>query len=433
MLSVFEDDAMTPNSRTRHRQRADAVYNSPNPKMLLSSRLRWVCCVLFALSQLSLASDWRTSEAEIAGKISAITGPGVIALEVNNRSSISSTDVDQIRRGIAAELAKSGVRVWEADQAAATAKVTLSENLQFYVWVAEVQQGVNDNSLTMVSIARPSSSLAMPNAPPLTLRAVPILTQPNPILDFAVIEGTPRRVLTLGSTAITVYEDKDGHWISEQSIPVNDSHPFPRDVRGRIILPKDHLFDAYLPGLVCHSTNIFPLSATCVQSDDPWPLTQDSGLSAFFAPARNFFTGALVPGVGKQTSAPAFYSAAAIPRDKYTLWLFSGVDGQLHLLDGITQQTAPRIHWGSSIAGAHASCRTEYQVLATAPDVGPQDSVQAYEFPDREPAAVSQKFAINGVVTALWSGATPDSANMVYRNSETGNYEAVQLNLACSQ
>ena len=424
---------MFTHNQSHHRLTDTAVYNSRNLTMFQTSRLRWLCCVLLLCSTSAFAADWRVPETQMAEKISAITGPGVIALEVSNRSSISSSDVDQIRRGITSALAVSGIRVWNPDQASATAKVTLSENLQSYVWVVEVKQGANETNTAIVSVPRPDSALAAQNAPPLAIRATPIVSRSEPILDFALLDGSPRRALLLGEDSVALYEENNGHWIAGQSIPINHPHPFPRDARGRIILRRDHLFDAYLPGIICHSTNGLPLAATCSQSDDPWPLGTDTGLSAFFAPARNFFTGALVPGIGKQRSAPAFYSAVAISKPNYVLWIFSGTDNQIHFLDGINQQAAPRIHWGSSIAGAHAACRPDAQVLATSVDAADEDSVQAFEFPDREPVAVTQKLAINGVVTALWSATAPDSANLVYRNAGIGNYEAVQLNLACGQ
>lgn len=413
-----------------------AVYNSRNPRMLCSSScLRWACCLLLLVAQFALAADWRAPEAQLAERIAAITGPGVIALEVTNSSSLSSPDVKQIRRSLTDLLANSGVRIMQPDQAAATVRVTLSENLQNYVWVAEIQQAANDASVAIVSVPRPPDSvIKAPNALPLTLHTTPLTSQPFPILDAAILEGSPRRMLVLGENAVDVYEFKDGHWLQGQSLAVNHDRPFPRDTRGRIVLRKDHLFDAYLPGLICHSTNNSPLALNCVHNDDPWPLqTEDSGVSAFFAPARNFFTGALVPGIGQQKSAPAFFSAAALPRGKYALWIFSGVDGQMHLLDGMTQQIAGNAHWGSDLAGVHANCRQDWQVLATSAGNETNDSVQAFEFPDREPVAVSPALSLNGTVTALWTSRSGDSAVAVYRDSDSGNYEAVQLTFTCGQ
>ena len=63
-------------------------------------------------------------------------------------------------------------------------------------------------------------------------------------------------------------------------------------------------------------------------------------LSAFFARRRNFFTGVISPSLGKFSAVTRFYSAAFVPRDKYTLWLFSGTDGNVHLIDGIRGRVA---------------------------------------------------------------------------------------------
>jgi hypothetical protein len=396
--------------------------------------VRWAWCVLLLLSQITLASDWRQPEAQLAEKIAAITGPGVVALEVNNRSSITSGEVEEIRRGLIADLAGSGVRVWQPEQAAATIKITLSESLQNYVWVAEIQQGTNEPSIAITSTPRPDSATTTQNALPLAIGATPLISLAEPILDAAVLEGNPRRMLVLAANEITIHEFNNARWTPGQSLAINHAHPFPRDLRGRIVLRKDHLFDVYLPGLVCHSTNSAPLVMNCASSDDPWPLqTEDAGVSAFFAPARNFFTGALVPGIGKQRSAPAFYSAAAIPRDKYVLWIFAGVDGQLHLLDGINNQAMEKIRWGSDIAAVHAACRQGWQLLANPFENSPQDSLQAFEFPDREPVAVSQKLTFDGNVTALWTAQDGESAIAVFHDAETGDYEAVLLNFTCGQ
>ena len=410
-----------------------AVYNSPNPDMF-PSRVRWFWCAVLLLSQLGFATDWRAPEARLAEEIAAITGPGVIAVEITNRSSISSADVETIRRSLISDLASAGVRVWDPDQAAAVARLTFSENLEDYVWVAEVQQGTSAPVISIISVPRPESTPSAQTVMPLSLHIAPLISSPDRVLDVAVLEGNPRKLLALGADAVTVYDFKDTHWAETQALVITRARPIPRDPRGRIILRRDHPFDVYLPGLVCHSTSAAPLAMNCSPSDDPWPLqTPDSSVSSFFSPAQNFFTGALVPGVGKQKSAPAFYSAAAVPREKYSLWIFAGVDRQVHLLDGINQQTLEKVRWGSDIAGVHASCRPKWQVLAAAAGDEATDSVQAFEFPDREPVAVSQKVNLNGKIAALWTAPTGDEAIVVYRSVESGDYEAAQLNLTCSQ
>ena len=412
----------------------DAGYNSRILQMLPSSRARWLCCAFLLLSQLAFGADWRRPAAQLAEKISALTGPGVIALEITNRSSIASADVEQIRHLVVSELAASGVRVWQPDQAAATAEVTLSENLQSYVWVAQIQQGsAAEPSLAMVSFDRPAFSVGGQNSPLMVLRATTLMSQTEPILDAVVLDGSHRRALLLSGTGVSIFDFQDGRWVLAQTLPIVHGAPFPRDLRGRILLGKDHLFDVYLPGLACRSSEAGSLTLACSPSDDPWPLvTADFGLSGFYTPARNFFTGVLAPGIGKQKSGPPFYSAAPILKGNYILWVLSGTDSQVHLLDGINQQTASKLRWGSNLAGIRAACRSDWLVLATSQEE-PEDSVQAFEFPDREPLAASQRLALNGPVQALWSQQNGESVTAVYANSETGNYEALQLTLACGQ
>src|SRR6266567_7055023 len=226
------------------RLRPTPVYNSRNSEMLSCSRVLRAGCLLFLWisSQAAAAADWQRTEAQLAQKVAAVTGPGVIALNLTNQSSISSADVEEIRRALTNLLATSGVRVWAPEQAAATVQLTLSENHQDYVWVAEVRQGVNEPVIVMVSAPRPASSASAQNAPPLTLRATHLVSSPDPILDFAIIEGNPRTMLVLGENQVTDYQFKDGHWIAGQSLAMN-AGALPRDLRGRILLRKDHLFD----------------------------------------------------------------------------------------------------------------------------------------------------------------------------------------------
>jgi len=159
----------------------------------------------------------------------------------------------------------------------------------------------------------------------------------------------------------------------------------------------------------------------------------DSGLSAFFAPPRNFFTGALSPGTEKQSAVKAFYSAAMLPRDKYKLWIFDTVDGQVHLLDGVTDQTVAKPGWGSDLVSVHSSCGLGWQVLATGNGDGDGETVRAFEIADREPVAVSQPVEFSGSITALWTDSDGTGAIAISRNSETGKYEAYRLSITCGQ
>jgi len=413
----------------------NAVYNARILHMVASSsRFRHAACS-FALIVMcvgtSLASDWRTPEEQLARKIAVATGPGAVALDVANKSSISRPDSDEIRRGLTSELATLGVRLVNADQAAATVQVTLSENLQEYVWVAEIRQGNNEASVAMVAVPRAGFAAVEHPAIALTIRKALLWTDESRILDVAQVNGSPQHMIVLEAESVELLKFQDGRWQQEQSLPVSHAHPWPRDLRGRLALRSDHLFDAYLPGVFCRSSTTAPLALSCYESDDPWPL--GSGQSAFFAPARNFFTGALSPGIEKQTTVKAFYSAALLPRDKYKLWIFSTVDGQVHLVDGVSDQTVVKLDWGSDIANVRSGCGVGWQVLVTGNEDGASDMVRAFEIADREPVVVSQAAEFNGKITALWADADGTGAIAISQNSETGKYEANHLSIACGQ
>jgi hypothetical protein len=192
------------------------------------------------------------------------------------------------------------------------------------------------------------------------------------------------------------------------------------------------LFDVYLPGAICRSSANAPLTLTCADSDEPWPLTADeAGVRALFAPARNFFTGRLSPGIGKISNGPSFYSAAALPRNGYTLWVLAGVDGSLHMLDGMTDQVIRGARWGSDLAAVHSSCGTGTQLLVSESGEPAQDSLRAFEVPDRDPVAASSPIEFDGEIVALWPEGAGSGAIAIVKREDTGWYEAYRISIAC--
>jgi hypothetical protein len=446
-----------------------AVYNSaipngvPNPVNRASrSALRprvllHFSFVLLSLATAARAADWNGPEQQLARKIVAITGPGAVALTIENHSSLGRRDSEIIQNGLRSALEGVGLRFVKADQAAATVAITLSENPASYVWVAEIRQGAGEPGVVMVSAPRPEGAIAARDSVPLTLRKIPLWAQETPILDVAVLEenATPTHMAVLDPEKVSLYRLQGGKWQQEQTLAIVHERPWPRDLRGRLFPAGDHSLDTYLPGVICASTVALPLALSCHESDDPWPLVAgtlnrgtlavfpSAGLAnggativpqmkAFFAPTRNFFTGALTPGVGKFTTVPKFYSAALLPRDKYTLWLFATTDGQVHMVDGVSDQAA-RFGWGSDVVTVKTSCGAGWQVLASSSGEQAGDSIRAYEFPDRDPVAVSTAIEFPGAITALWTEARGDSAVAVVRDRETESYAAFRLAVACSQ
>lgn len=443
-----------------------AIYNSGIPKAILISvkrssfeagsvRLAFFLALLLSATAAS-AADWSAAEQQLAKKIVAITGPGTVALTLENRSSLGRRESDIVQNGLRSALEQSGIHFVKAEQAAASVALTFSENETSYVWVAEIHQS-SESAVAMVSVPRAGRSAAAREAMPISLRKMPLWAQDERILDVAVLEenGTPSRIAVLDAESISVYRLQNGKWLSEQALPISHTQAWPLDLRGRLLPAMDHTLSAYLPGVICRITvTAAPLSITCRGSDDPWPIVSaamngnaslfpSAGASAttlatvaplagFFAPTRNYFTGVLSPAIGKFSTVPKFYTAAFVARDKYTLWLFASTDGRVHLVDGMNDQPS-QFEWGSDIASVRTACGAGSQVLATTSGDQAQDSIRAYEFPDRDPAGVSAAVDLSGPVSALWTEARGDSAIAIARNRDTGSYEAFRLSLACGQ
>ncbi len=416
------------------------VYNSriaemrPSLPGSLRRTIPLLLVIWFCLQATCLASDWGPAEQELARKIAAATGPAAIAFDVVNRSSLSNKDADEIGRGLRTQVEALGLRVVKPEQAAATVVVSLSENLQNYVWLAEIHQGAEEYSVAMTSAPRQSPPGFLHEAAAMTIRKLPLWVQEDRILDLAVLEesSAPTHIAVLDPDRVSLYRLNGGNWQQEQTLSIAHARRWPRDMRGRLVMRQDHWFDVYLPGVFCQSSTSMPLNLTCRESDDPWPLSSLFSLGGFYAPTRNFFTGVLSPGVAKQTTTAKFYSAAPLQRANYILWLFAGIDGQSHLLDGVSDQVL-RMKWGSDVATVKTTCGSGWQVLATQFGDGSADSVRAYELPDRDPIAVSEAVDFSGGITALWTEAKGGTAVAVSRNSETGNYEAFRLAVVCGQ
>lgn len=403
------------------------------------------------------AVDWGAAEQQLAKKIVAVTGPGTLSLTVENRSSLGRRESDMVQNGLRSALEQSGIHFVNSDQAAASVALTLSENETSYVWVAEVREGAGDSSVAMVSVARLGRPGGAYESMPITLRKTLLWTQDERILDVVVLEEGvgASRIAVLGAEDVSIYHLQNGKWQAEQTLSITHLKPWPRDLRGRLVPAMDHTLTAYLPGAICRiSATGAPLTMNCRASDDPWPIVSATipgnstvfpsagsstssvaavpSLAGFFAPTRNYFTGVLSPAVGKFGTVPKFYSAAFVPREKYTLWLFAASDGKLHLIDGMNDQPST-FAWGSDIAAVRTGCGAGSQVLATTPGDQAQDSVRAYEFPDRDPVGVSAAVDLPGPLSVLWTEGRGDTAIAIARNRDTGSYEAYRLSLACGQ
>jgi hypothetical protein len=434
-------------------------------------RLGWLASFLLAAATLPSsihASTLEDTARQFANKIAAASGPGTFGLDVSNRSSLDGKSARQIADVIAAQLNADGVRTALAGIPARSVSIVLSETLREYVWTARIYSLISDSSsssisipieaqVVLISLPTPPAEARIAASLPMMIKATLLFSQQQPILDLALTESSGgTRVIVLTENAVAIYHqqftDRAKTWQVEVSLPINFSHSrsLPRDLRGRLILRHDHLFDVYLPGIFCQSSPAAAAALTLSCQDhsgsDLWPLTSgesgdDSGVRAFFATSRNFFTGSLSPAIGKIANVPSFYSAAVLSRPNSTLWIFTAVDGSAHLVDGISDQVIPSNQWGSDLVVVRSTCGAGNQLLVSgssklhrgnserADEDG--DSLRAFEFPNREPVAVSPPIDFDGAIVTLWSENSDRSAIAIVRNN-TGRYDAYRISISCS-
>ncbi|HKD84395.1 MAG TPA: hypothetical protein VKB58_06575 [Terriglobales bacterium] len=381
---------------------------------------RLLLCLLALLGMAHAQTAWDSPSADLAKQIAALTGPGTITLTITNRSTIATDEVPAIRKSLEREIRAAGITV-RAKDADSDVRVTLSENLQGWLWVAEIQEG-SETRVVMLPVSGATVAATTNSSPAVTLRANLLLSQKDPILDAGLIN---QNLIVLEAGHIKSYNVAGANWQLATTYDISHSQPLPRDLRGRLIPAADHPFDAYLPGIVCTATK--EMTVSCNPGDDPWPLGSQKAL---YNPNRNFFTGVLVPGFGPKL--PPFFSAAELPRAGGTTYLFADVTGAVHIFENGTHKLMIGIRdWGSDIAAVHSDCANAALVLASAAGWPAADSLRAYQITGREATPVSAPLAFDGTITALWPAG--DQATVVVQNMQQSRYEVYSVSLACSR
>lgn len=405
-------------------------YNSR--RMISFKRLLFWMIALLCSSLAQALNTWDAPAADFARQIATITGPGTITLTVNNRSALSNDDATAIRHAIERELRSAGItiRVKDADS---DVRITLSQNLQGWLWVAEVQEG-SEVKVAMLPVAGMASTGSLNSSPTITLRVNLLFAQAAPILDLAILgAGADQKMIVLDPEHIKIYNQAAGSWQQAQTFAISRTQSFPRDLRGRIVPAADHVFDAYLPGVVCAATktgNAGDLAIACSESDDPWPLGSQR---AFYNSTRDFFTGVLTPGFGPKLVP--FYSAAEMKRPNSTAFVFVDVNGAAHIFEADARKSILGARdWGSDIAAVHSECGAGTQVLTSAAGWPASDSLRAYEISGHEATPVSAPWAFDGgIVTALWTANDGTSAIVIVQKQQENRYEAYSAVVACGR
>src|SRR5690242_7882389 len=131
------------------------------------------------------ANRWAEAAHELAGKIAARVAPdAAILLTIRNISSLGADEAAEARRALRAELGRAGLRLVSSPRARSTGPsrgaggtretvrvlITLSENSQGYIWVAEVaEKGEAEAAPEVLMVEAARSGAAQPVRSPVSL------------------------------------------------------------------------------------------------------------------------------------------------------------------------------------------------------------------------------------------------------------------------
>ena len=378
----------------------------------------------------SAPTNWTEAARDLARQVAEKVGsPSNVSLTVKNLEALSGGDETEIRRAVEAQLSAAGMRIVKPEQSVADIRLTLSRNVRGWLWVAELHHGSSSDVLLIPVLGRQAGPLTGISSA-VTLHKTLLWAQPDatPVLDVAALGGgsNPNSLLVLDSSMVSLYRMQSSHWELQQAQPIPRSRPWPRDLRGRIIMGHDRKFEAFLPGMKCTGSADSGLTMECHQADDPWPLgATDDGPRGFFG-ARNFFTGVMSSGTGSTTP---FFSVAPTQADSKGPLLLAGTDGALRL--GGSPGTATR-GWGSDLAGVRSECGRNAQVLFSGTsDYTQSDFLRAGDLEGSAVVPVSPPLDFPGPITALWAAGDSSTAIAVAKNLGTGRYEAFSISLSC--
>jgi hypothetical protein len=387
---------------------------------------RW--CLYFALTQLAVpsvaAQDFASAVAQLVREISEPGPLASVSLIIKNFSSMNGSSVSAIRSSLIRDLQAHGWNVREHGEGDGELTVTVSENYLNYVLTAELLRS-GGRQVAIVEVPRSSEKSS---AERIILSRTLLISSDEKLLDATLVEGKiaeGAHLLGLTPSSIQLYQLQSGRWALQQTQPLGQQPPPARDLRGRIVPDKGNSFDAFLPGIRCTGVVTSTLSFTCRQSDDPWPLSDSRQVTAFYAPARNYFTGIISQTSRSGESLPPFYSAAITAAGI----VVSGIDGHAHFTNGERHASLIPNHWGSALAALHTACLGDIVLASGAGDFTQSDSLTAATESDNEFSAASDPMIFAGPVLSLKTAA--DGQNAIAIVSSSGHYETYFLSAGC--
>jgi hypothetical protein len=339
---------------------------------------------LFLLAALGSAQDLSSASRELARKIGR---RDVTEITVRNTSELPDSAAGAVQRALEAELRP------RARAGGSAVAVTLSENLQGYLWIAEVERGGEREIVFHGFPRRPAAE----RPASVTIERKLIWEQEIPILDTARAGSL---LIVLEPAAVVFHHN--GRLAA--SLPVTVAAPASRDPRGRLAVEGES-FRAMLPGVLCTGTV------------NPAPAMSCAAATGGVVPGRNYFD---------EPPLPPYYTSAKLSD---ALRLIAATDGRARAYDAGGRELHSIGGWGSDIAAIDTGCGR--RLLASG--AGEPDAIQAYDVTASGAAAAGDPLTFAGPVTALWQSENPAEAVAVARHPESGRYAAYSLAIACSR
>ncbi|MBI3661491.1 MAG: hypothetical protein HY234_00350 [Acidobacteria bacterium] len=394
-----------------------------------------------SLAQASL-NAWQDPARELAKKIAVIASPRqTVTLSVRNISSLADSEVAAVRLALEAELRVGGLRLAAKPNGAPELRITLSENLQGLLWVAELLRN-DGREVAMVSLPKAAAPTPTATTQMFVLQSKLIWEQDDPILDFALLDpgnpGAGQRLLLLEPTGLSLYQADQEHFKFQQSVPLPTNGTPARDPRGYLVLRDDH-FLLSIAGNLCRGFLDQKLNVTCWNQSQDVPrqyVEELHWLELSLVPRRNYFRQRFRAEGSDEQGESLFSSAAGWVEGGEPLRFDVGLDGvaRLYRMNADRAPAARFSGWGSQVSGISSHCGRERQLLVTrAGDWTELDAVQAFDVIGTQAVAVSSPLEFPGPVKELWPGKTFMTALAIVQNLKTSRYEAHTLTLSCGR
>ena len=382
----------------------------------------------------ALPAAWNDGVKALAEKIAAAVRPSrMVSLEMKNISSLGASEVEAVRVGLETELTGRGLRLGSSGVAV---EVTLSENVESYVWVAKIGKGETSRiELVQVTMASDLSPSIKPT--PLLQRKI-VWRQNTQFLDFSTHTFSPGPLLDINYTTVfefgrvRTFEFRGNRFGETQNVSLPLAFPV-RDLRG-LLVPGDDA-RAYVAKQACLKLFKDQYCGESLHQDWPFPW----GIYGRFVGTRNYFGGFAKDSAERLEGQPFYTAAIGINIfDHSTPIVTTELDGIARLYDVTQSPEAVFGDWGDDIASIKPSCGADWQILVTGRgDWTESDRIRVYAISFGNNSATAkpegQPLEFPGPILALWQADDEKSARVVSKNLQTGMYEASIVTVTCSQ